>query len=628
MDLNIGDPCDDGDPLTENDQVDVNCVCTGESCSGNCPLLALFIGDECNDDNDLTIDDVVTCECVCEGASSLCPDLDLYYYDPCDDEDSTTFNDFVNLECECIANLDSTIVAQECFTAIPVDIGIHSANINGGDGASNNCFNSEATNAVWFNFIAPMDGLLAISSEIDEDLPDTRVSVYSGVCSNLTCIASDDDGGEGFTSYLEVVVVNGQSMFIEFDDRWSDEPFDFELYITEDPPNDCDSDGIPDIVDNCPCTNNLDQSDMDGDGLGDVCDDDIDGDFSPNDTDCDPIDPSIFSGAFCDDENEETVNDIYNVDCICIGVFPPENTNCFEAIEVVQGMFSSPGPFTGDMASNICFGEGASHANWYYFTPQSSVEVLITSEIDPSLPDTRLSVYQGSCESLICVQSDDDGGDGFSSKLNFIGQENVTYYIEWDDRWSTTSFDWIITTYLDSVDTDNDSFPDNVDNCPEIENPDQADLDFDSIGDVCDEDIDGDGELNEEDCDPMDAEVYIGASCDDGDPETSGDTIQEDCSCEGVVGINNIDGALTNFRLFPNPAKDVLFVSFEMNEIQDAYFSIYDIGGRAVLTRRIAQKTSDKSHYRISINELNQGLYFLQMNLGPHEITRKFIIIN
>lgn len=47
--------------------------------------------------------------------------------------------------------------------------------------------------------------------------------------------------------------------------------------------NDIDHDGFLDADDNCPETWSADQSDLDEDGLGDVCDDDKDGDGAPND---------------------------------------------------------------------------------------------------------------------------------------------------------------------------------------------------------------------------------------------------------------------------------------------------------------------------------------------------------
>ncbi len=49
---------------------------------------------------------------------------------------------------------------------------------------------------------------------------------------------------------------------------------------------------------------------------------------------------------------------------------------------------------------------------------------------------------------------------------------------------------------LQAHDTDEDSHPDDVDNCPQQANADQANMDGDLHGDVCDDDIDGDGYNN------------------------------------------------------------------------------------------------------------------------------------
>jgi hypothetical protein len=52
--------------------------------------------------------------------------------------------------------------------------------------------------------------------------------------------------------------------------------------------NDADGDGVADASDNCPNAANAFQENLDGDGQGDACNADIDGDGHPNDSDYDP----------------------------------------------------------------------------------------------------------------------------------------------------------------------------------------------------------------------------------------------------------------------------------------------------------------------------------------------------
>jgi len=121
---------------------------------------------------------------------------------------------------------------DDCATAQAVMAGTHNATTFAGAGAANNC-NTAATMAKWYSFTAPGPGTVDITSENDPNLPDTRLSVYDGSCAALNCIADDDDGGAGLTSLITgLAVCPGTPILIEWDDRWDNTDFTWDLTFT------------------------------------------------------------------------------------------------------------------------------------------------------------------------------------------------------------------------------------------------------------------------------------------------------------------------------------------------------------------------------------------------------------
>ena len=106
----------------------------------------------------------------------------------------------------------------------------------------------------------------------DYDVNPASIRV-DGVVTPLTRQSNDQDGFVQ-TAYSIVpwsAMTDGQVVITIIAPEEPYLAFDYALLDT-DQIADCDSDGIPDNLDNCRCTSNPDQADADNDGVGDACD--------------------------------------------------------------------------------------------------------------------------------------------------------------------------------------------------------------------------------------------------------------------------------------------------------------------------------------------------------------------
>jgi beta-glucanase (GH16 family) len=114
-----------------------------------------------------------------------------------------------------------------------------------------------------------------------------------------------------------------------------------EITIAE--PPDADDDRVPDRVDNCPLIPNRDQADNDGDGQGDVCDDDDDDDGVLDGSDSCPFDANPGQ----EDSDGDGAGDVCDSDDDDDGVLDGSDSCPFDA---------NPGQedFDGDGAGDVC----------------------------------------------------------------------------------------------------------------------------------------------------------------------------------------------------------------------------------------------------------------------------------
>ena len=117
LQLNIGDPCDDGDPCTINDTVQSDCSCLGtfqdSDSDGTCDAEDLCPGGPepgtpCDDGNPATVGEVIQPDCTCGAVAYDCPDLLANIGDPCNDGDPCTVNDVIQSDCSCAGTFQDT----------------------------------------------------------------------------------------------------------------------------------------------------------------------------------------------------------------------------------------------------------------------------------------------------------------------------------------------------------------------------------------------------------------------------------------------------------------------------------------------------------------------------------------
>jgi hypothetical protein len=115
--------------------------------------------------------------------------------------------------------------------------------------------------------------------------------------------------------------------------------------------------------------------------------------------------------------------------------------SCAGANPVIAGTTYFVNAVDGTSPTFVCIGAPAAFAEWFIYVPTQDYSLTVTSSLPENVDtDTRLQIYSGTCDALVCVGSDDDSGTGFSSVATINVTAGTTYYIVFDSYWDTSGF--------------------------------------------------------------------------------------------------------------------------------------------------------------------------------------------
>ncbi|MCC6720767.1 MAG: T9SS type A sorting domain-containing protein [Bacteroidia bacterium] len=90
--------------------------------------------------------------------------------------------------------------------------------------------------------------------------------------------------------------------------------------------------------------------------------------------------------------------------------------------------------------------------------------------------------------------------------------------------------------------------------------------------------------------------------------------------------IGNINAVATDINVSPNPAKDIVKVSYNLTNPYIVSLSLYDINGKQVTETITDKQSTGANSLTLNTSDLNSGIYFYELKVGNESKRFKVVI--
>jgi len=355
----------------------------------------------------------------------------------------------------------------------------------------------------------------------------------------------------------------------------------FSSQFQLDPNGDVDGDGVLNGVDNCPNTANADQADVDGNGIGDVCQD-TDGDsvLDIDDNCVDTANPNQLDsdnngiGDVCQDSDGDS---IFDSDDNCIDIANPDqqDTNGNGIGDVCDTSYENADNISLEVISETCEGQNNGIINITVIETYVTYTVTVVGSsvnLSESIPSNSISFDNLAVGAYtVCVSVDGrdyeqcfeinvDPADSLDGVFGLADNSD-------DDTTQITSVNIQTGTPPFTVIFDNEVIHVTYDNSFEVE-------------------TNGTGLLE----------------------------VKSSKPCEGVMSKYVEGKEVIKLTASPNPVIDILKVSLPNIKSDVMPIEVYDINGKLLLNKQIPVQNSN--FINIPFNNFSNGIYFIKLNMN------------
>ena len=271
-----------------------------------------------------------------------------------------------------------------------------------------------------------------------------------------------------------------------------------------------------------------------------------------------------FPGSTCDDGNVNSINDTYNVDCVCAGVVP--NFGCMDPLACNFNVLANV-----DNGTCVYPGGGCDDGD-----STTTVDIIDNNCLCNGMP---LMIY-GCTDSTAC---------NYNAVANTDDGTCIVPGSSCDDA-NPLTFNDVITLDCSCIGTTT------VYGCTDMQ--------------ACN--YDANANSDDGSC------MFVGMVCDDGDSTTIDDVVTVDCLCLGTtVGV--AETMASKWNLYPNPANDQFTLTTDM--IMES-IHVVDMMGKTVFVINDIQT----SMYVVNTTTWDSGLYYVTITNRNGRISKSVII--